>query len=269
MNNFFTKQQSKLLWAKEGWIMWRAGDGRPDLPKNSIIDYWVTENCVTGIGEQTAESMDDNFCWTSDSAVICYRLTNNKYFKDGIYNGYTDETDESDKHYRNWAASSNPLTYQEALEEQKKHDGIAIDDQKGCKITQMKEQKAVADEATCSAIETLKTLGYTWHGGQLWTPPIGPKPDFDSTGYKLRALFSNNEAMEAIALAACEEQQKVIDKAKVIEAAIDEAIKAENKFLENGDYCQTMLNLGDPAKRLIDSLYDAKMLSMPEGDNND
>ena len=40
-----------------------------------------------------------------------------------------------------------------------------------------------------------------------------------STYDKLIALLNNNEAMEAIALAACEEQQKVIDKANLIQAA--------------------------------------------------
>ena len=29
-----------------------------------------------------------------------------------------------------------------------------------------------------AAIDTLKFLGYTYHGGEKWKPPLGPKPDF-------------------------------------------------------------------------------------------
>lgn len=56
-----------------------------------------------------------------------------------------------------------------------------LDEQAGCKITEIKEQDT-------------------------------------STGARLRALLNDNEAMEAIALEACLEQQKVINKAKVIKA---------------------------------------------------
>lgn len=29
-----------------------------------------------------------------------------------------------------------------------------------------------------AAIATLEHLGYTWHGGEMWKPPLGPVPDF-------------------------------------------------------------------------------------------
>lgn len=33
-----------------------------------------------------------------------------------------------------------------------------------------------------SAVRTLEKLGYTYHGGKYWKPPIGPRPDFDADG---------------------------------------------------------------------------------------
>ena len=36
-----------------------------------------------------------------------------------------------------------------------------------------------AEQAAMAAILTLQGKGYTYHGGQLWKPPIGNKPDFD------------------------------------------------------------------------------------------
>lgn len=36
-----------------------------------------------------------------------------------------------------------------------------------------------AAQTAMAAILTLQGKGYTYHGGQLWKPPIGNKPDFD------------------------------------------------------------------------------------------
>ena len=36
-----------------------------------------------------------------------------------------------------------------------------------------------AEQTATAAILTLQGKGYTYHGGQLWKPPIGKKPDFD------------------------------------------------------------------------------------------
>jgi hypothetical protein len=30
-----------------------------------------------------------------------------------------------------------------------------------------------------AAVYTLNILGYTWQGGELWMPPLGPAPRFD------------------------------------------------------------------------------------------
>lgn len=39
-------------------------------------------------------------------------------------------------------------------------------------------QPGEAREAA-AAIYTLKVLGYTYHGGAAWRPPLGPAPDMD------------------------------------------------------------------------------------------
>jgi hypothetical protein len=42
-----------------------------------------------------------------------------------------------------------------------------------------------------SAIETLKRLGYTYHGGELWKPPLGkPRPSLPD------AITDNSESPE-------------------------------------------------------------------------
>ncbi len=35
------------------------------------------------------------------------------------------------------------------------------------------------NEAAQSAVKTLEQLGYTYHGGELWKPPLGKAPDFN------------------------------------------------------------------------------------------
>jgi len=90
-----------------------------------------------------------------------------------------------------------------------------LDEQAGCKITEIKEQ--------------------------------GP-----STYDKLISILNDNEAMEAIALEACLEQQKVIDKAKVIKAA----------------YNIIFDNAGASSAQLARKLYDAGCLTLP-GEPND
>jgi hypothetical protein len=37
----------------------------------------------------------------------------------------------------------------------------------------------MAGRPSSSAVATLQRLGYTDHGGQLWKPPLGRKPDFE------------------------------------------------------------------------------------------
>jgi hypothetical protein len=39
-------------------------------------------------------------------------------------------------------------------------------------------EDAPAVDGGDAAIRTLAALGYTYHGGQLWKPPIGPRPTF-------------------------------------------------------------------------------------------
>lgn len=54
---------------------------------------------------------------------------------------------------------------------------------------------------TEAAIETLENLGYTYNGGQLWRPPLGPKPDFvDYDGWKAgdECWISNENGYELI-----------------------------------------------------------------------
>ena len=53
-------------------------------------------------------------------------------------------------------------------------DGIAIDTGP---LSAHYKLDAEAEEGN-AAIETLSRLGYKWNGGQLWKPPIGPKPDY-------------------------------------------------------------------------------------------
>jgi hypothetical protein len=50
----------------------------------------------------------------------------------------------------------------------------------GRRITAIKEalaQPAPVQETT-AAIDTLKFLGYTYHGGEKWKPPLGKRPDW-------------------------------------------------------------------------------------------
>jgi len=35
------------------------------------------------------------------------------------------------------------------------------------------------DKAKEAAVKTLEGNGYTYHGGELWQPPLGDPPDFD------------------------------------------------------------------------------------------
>lgn len=37
----------------------------------------------------------------------------------------------------------------------------------------------MSDRRAAAAVATLRQLGYTWEGGELWKPPIGPAPDFE------------------------------------------------------------------------------------------
>jgi hypothetical protein len=41
------------------------------------------------------------------------------------------------------------------------------------------------DEKESSAIDTLRLMGYTYHGGDLWKPPLGEAPDFDRLDRKV------------------------------------------------------------------------------------
>lgn len=34
------------------------------------------------------------------------------------------------------------------------------------------------DKKRLAAVRTLEFAGYTYHGGEHWKPPLGPKPDF-------------------------------------------------------------------------------------------
>lgn len=115
----YTDAQIKLLREDINWI--EVNQKNPNISADLFVDVSRRTNSTLKDVEATKST---EIIW---SHVFAYRLTNNKYFKDGIYNGYADGTDESFKHYDNWAAQKNPLTYSEALEEQKKHDGIAID----------------------------------------------------------------------------------------------------------------------------------------------
>ncbi|WKL16587.1 hypothetical protein QYQ99_03255 [Comamonas testosteroni] len=55
--------------------------------------------------------------------------------------------------------------------------------------------QAAQPEAT-AAIKTLQNLGYTYHGAELWKPPIGKVPDFDLID-SLRNRISELEASQA------------------------------------------------------------------------
>lgn len=39
-----------------------------------------------------------------------------------------------------------------------------------------------------AAVKTLENLGYTYHGGEVWKPPLGPKPE----GLDTPVIASNN-----------------------------------------------------------------------------
>lgn len=240
MNNFLTTEQVKLSWSKEGWIVGRWVESPVD--ENLMIDIKLHDQDL--IAKDCLKAGD--VTWTTDLmtfTVIAYRLTNNKYFKDGIYNGYADETDESSKHYDNWAAQKNPLTYSEALEEQKKHDGIAIEP---CKITQMKEQKAAE-----------------WDGEAL--PPAGtvceiaPIKSDIWTEYKIIAYYGIHAwIVEAGCLdpgtclvGGCKFRPIKSQRDKVIEAAI-------SKFGAFGS--------ASGYDEVYGEMYDAGFLTLPEGD---
>jgi hypothetical protein len=48
-------------------------------------------------------------------------------------------------------------------------------------ITVIKQARAAPVRETMAAIDTLKFLGYTYHGGERWKPPLGKRPDWLDT----------------------------------------------------------------------------------------
>jgi hypothetical protein len=40
-----------------------------------------------------------------------------------------------------------------------------------------------------SAVTTLSGLGYTWHGGQEWKPPLGKRPEYLEPGLLLQVGY--------------------------------------------------------------------------------
>jgi hypothetical protein len=58
-----------------------------------------------------------------------------------------------------------------------------------------------AHSESSAAIATLKGLGYTHHGGQLWKPPVGQKPDFDlidSLRAEVESLHASAETVNEV-----------------------------------------------------------------------
>lgn len=56
--------------------------------------------------------------------------------------------------------------------------------------------QAEADEGS-AAIRTLQGQGYTYHGAQLWKPPLGKKPDFDLIDTLLAQLAERDALLNA------------------------------------------------------------------------
>jgi NTP pyrophosphatase (non-canonical NTP hydrolase) len=48
-----------------------------------------------------------------------------------------------------------------------------------------------------AAVDTLTRLGYSWHGGVLWRPPLGDAPDYIKPSLTLGALRRANAARQA------------------------------------------------------------------------
>jgi hypothetical protein len=49
------------------------------------------------------------------------------------------------------------------------------------------------DRAKNAAIKTLERIGYTYHGGEEWKPPLGEKPNLD-----VRCVFCSRNLQGAI-----------------------------------------------------------------------
>lgn len=55
---------------------------------------------------------------------------------------------------------------------------------------------------TNAAARTLERMGYTWEGGELWKPPLGPRPDFAAWDKARRQGSRGRVARTAAALVA-------------------------------------------------------------------
>lgn len=110
---------------------------------------------------------------------------------------------------------------------------------------------AVFTKQSISGTDWERTVAYRLHNGDGFKDGIAIEQKATSTKDKLLYLLNNNEAMEVIALEACLEQQKLIDKAKDKAFTVAAAAKAVKHCKYNQE---------------LETLYDAGMLSMPEGD---
>lgn len=72
------------------------------------------------------------------------------------------------------------------------NDGYSLNDAKLRRFAELATAPLRAEnEAAQSAVKTLEQLGYTYHGGELWKPPLGKAPDFSL----IDSLRAENEAL--------------------------------------------------------------------------
>ena len=62
--------------------------------------------------------------------------------------------------------------------------------------SQAAAQPAPATGEHAAAVRTLELIGYTYHGGVLWKPPLGPAPTFDAPATGDEREASGAEALK-------------------------------------------------------------------------
>ncbi|MFL3604255.1 hypothetical protein ACJU4I_10805 [Pseudomonas aeruginosa] len=95
------------------------------------------------------------------------------------------------------------------------------------------EQKSRWRSLELSAVRTLEALGYTYHGGEQWKPPIGKAPDFDlidSLRAEVERLRADTSSMRG-SLNAYSKSTKKLVKDGTRAAKERDRLKAENEEL--------------------------------------
>lgn len=77
-----------------------------------------------------------------------------------------------------------------------------------------------------AAVSTLLGMGFTYHGGQLWKPPLGKKPDFDAIDTlrtQLEEMTADRDAEKHMKGVTREQRDKMTARASDLEQALEQA----------------------------------------------